>query len=151
VIPARCSSSTTYRHRCTRDRELNVRHAVEPAQPPAQALPVRGRDPARVYHAAVHGTTTVWDETERVAKAGDKFVEHHAAAIASIAAGAVVFAGCEALTGGVGTVGCAAAAGAVGSLVSYGMSCGSSAGGCSATGALVSAGTGAVGGAVGAL
>jgi hypothetical protein len=37
----------------------------------------------------------------------------------------------------------------VGNLVAYGMSCGSSAGGCSATGALVSAGAGAVGGAVG--
>ena len=28
------------------DRELNARHAAEPAQPPAQALPVRRTDPA---------------------------------------------------------------------------------------------------------
>jgi hypothetical protein len=67
-------------------------------------------------------------------------VEHHAAAIASIAAGAAVFAGCEALTWGVGTVGAAVG----GNLVSYGMSCGSSAGGCSVTGAVLSADAGAL-------
>jgi hypothetical protein len=102
-----------------------------------------------VYHAAVHVTTTVWHETVHVAKAADTFVHHHAAAITSIAAGAAVFVGCEALTAGVGTVGCAAAAGAVGNLVSYGMSCGSAAGGCSVTGALLSAGSGVLAGAVG--
>jgi hypothetical protein len=60
-----------------------------------------------------------------------------------------VFAGREGLTLGIGTVGCAAAAGAVDDLVSYGMSCGSSAGGCSVQGALVSTGVGALGGALG--
>jgi hypothetical protein len=78
-----------------------------------------------------------------------RFVKNHAAAIASVAAGTLVFAGCMAATGGVGSIGCAAAAGAVGNLVSYGLSCAHSAHGCSVGGALVSAGVGALAGAAG--
>jgi hypothetical protein len=126
-----------------RDLEAEIRHAA------ARAVHVVTHDVKRVYHAAVHVSTTVWHETVHVAKAADTFVHHHAAAITSIAAGAAVFVGCEALTAGVGTVGCAAAAGAVANLVSYGMSCGSAARGCSVTGALLSAGSGALAGAVG--
>jgi hypothetical protein len=85
----------------------------------------------------------------RVGLAAASFVRHHAAAIVSFAAGAAVFGVCEGLTAGIGTIGCAAAAGAVGGLVSYGMSCGSAAGGCTVTGALVSTGIGALGGAAG--
>jgi large repetitive protein len=100
----------------------------------------------KVYHKAVSLVRTGYHEVRRVARAGASWVAHHRAAIASFAAGAAVFAGCEALTAGVGSVGCAAAAGAIGNLVSYGMSCGS-AGGCTVAGALVSAGVGAVAGA----
>jgi RHS repeat-associated protein len=102
-----------------------------------------------VVHRAAHAVATAYHEVKRVAKATTSFVKHHEAAIVSMAAGAAVFAGCMALTWGIGTVGCAAAAGAVGGLVSYGMSCGSSAGGCSVEGALVSTGVGALGGALG--
>jgi large repetitive protein len=96
-----------------------------------------------------HVAAVAYHEVKLVGIATVSYVKHHAATIAGFAAGAAVFAGCEGLTLGVGTVGCAAAAGAAGSLVSYGMSCGSSSGGCSPQGALVSAGVGALGGAVG--
>jgi RHS repeat-associated protein len=106
------------------------------------------RTARKVYQKAVSLVRTGYHEVRQVARTGASWVAHHKAAIASIAAGAAVFVGCEALTGGAGLVGCAAAAGAVGNLVSYGMSCGS-AGGCTVAGALVSAGVGAIAGAVG--
>jgi RHS repeat-associated protein len=102
-----------------------------------------------VVHTVTHAVTTAYHEVKQVSKATASFVKNHEAAIVSFAAGAAVFAGCEGLTLGIGTVGCAAAAGAVGGLVSYGMSCGSTSGGCSVSGALVSAGVGALGGALG--
>jgi hypothetical protein len=86
---------------------------------------------------------------KKAAVATATFVQHHASAIASFAAGAATFVGCEALTAGVGTIGCAALAGAVGNAVGYGMSCGSSADGCTAEGAFEAVGLGAVTGALG--
>jgi diguanylate cyclase (GGDEF)-like protein len=114
----------------------------------------------RVVHTArkvVFSTASLvrtgYHEVKQVAKSGAEWVENHKAAIASFAASAATFVGCEALTapetGGLSTIGCAAAAGAVGNLVSYDMSCGSSVGGCSVTGALVSGGEGAAAGALG--
>jgi RHS repeat-associated protein len=103
----------------------------------------------QLYNGAVQVVHKAWNLTTGVAKAGVSFIQHHAADIASFAAGAAVFIGCEAVTAGVGTIGCAAAAGAVGSLVSYGMSCGSSKGGCTVGGALVAGLSGAAAGAVG--
>jgi RHS repeat-associated protein len=103
----------------------------------------------QLYNGAVQVVHKAWNLTTQVAKAGASFVQHHAADIASFAAGAAVFIGCEAVTAGVGTIGCAAAAGAVGSLVSYGMSCGSSKGGCTVGGALVAGLSGAAAGVVG--
>ncbi|HUN34614.1 MAG TPA: LamG-like jellyroll fold domain-containing protein [Trebonia sp.] len=114
----------------------------------------------RVVHVArkVVSTTvslvrTGYHEVKQVAKTGAEWVENHKAAIVSFAASTATFIGCEALTApetaGLSTVGCAAAAGAVGNAVSYSMSCGSSAGGCSVTGALISSGEGAAAGALG--
>jgi hypothetical protein len=78
----------------------------------------------------IRNVSTAYHEVKTVAKATASFLKHHEAAIVSFAAGAAVFAGCMVITEGVAVVGCAAVAGAVGSLVSYGMSCGSAAGGC---------------------
>jgi RHS repeat-associated protein len=137
------------------DREISVlNQEIKDAQREVRSLTARAvhtvaRAAVHVTHRAAHAVTTAYHEVRHVAKAAATFARNHEAAIAGIAAGVAVFAGCEALTAGVVTVGCAAAAGAVGGLVSYGISCGSSAGGCSAAGALVSAGEGALGGALG--
>jgi RHS repeat-associated protein len=71
--------------------------------------------------------------------------------VVTIGVGVVVFAGCEAITAGVGSVGCAIAAGAVSGAVSGAMDCksGQSMGGCIAAGAAVGAVTGLVGGVAG--
>jgi RHS repeat-associated protein len=50
---------------------------------------------------------------------GANWVDKHKAAIAGIAAGALVGLGCEALTGGAGSIGCAALAGAAANMVQY--------------------------------
>ena len=50
-----------------------------------------------------------------------QFVKAHAAAIGGAVAGVAVFAGCEAVTAGAGSLGCAALSGAVSSAVSYGI------------------------------
>jgi hypothetical protein len=50
---------------------------------------------------------------------GANWADKHKAAIAGIAAGALVGLGCEAVTGGVGSVGCAALAGAAANMVQY--------------------------------
>jgi RHS repeat-associated protein len=87
-----------------------------------------------------------------VSNAVDKavtFAENHVDTVVSFAAGAVAFAGCTALTAGVGVIGCAALAGAAANAVSYGMDCGSQVGGCSGGGLLAAMGLGALGGALG--
>ncbi|MCM2429710.1 hypothetical protein [Streptomyces sp. RKAG337] len=61
-----------------------------------------------------------------------------------------VFAGCEALTVGVGSIGCAAIAGAAGSLVEQGFKCAEAGGAACSVGAFAgSAVTGAIAGALG--
>jgi Xanthomonas XOO_2897-like deaminase/Pretoxin HINT domain len=60
------------------------------------------------YHAAAAAAT-----------ATVTFVKRHAATITSIVVGVAVFAGCEAVTAGVGSIGCAALAGAASSMASY--------------------------------
>jgi large repetitive protein len=115
----------------------------------SRAVHTVARAAVHVAHTVVRNVSTAYHEVKTVAKATASFLKHHEAAIVSFAAGAAVFAGCMVITEGVAVVGCAAAAGAVSSLVSYGMSCGSAAGGCTAQGALVSVGIGALGGAVG--
>ena len=71
------------------------------------------------YHAETHALATAYHAVARAATATTRFVENHAATIASIAVSVAVFAGCEAATEGVGTIGCAALAGAAGNAVSY--------------------------------
>jgi large repetitive protein len=106
-----------------------------------------------VSHTASNFVSTTYHQTVSAAKKAVastvNFVKNHAAAIASIAAGAGVFAGCEVLSLGIGTVGCAALAGAAASGVSYAMSCGKSPSGCSLLGGVEAVGIGAIGGAIG--
>jgi hypothetical protein len=109
----------------------------------------------KAAHAVAKVVHKVASVAKKAATATVHFVEHHAAAIASFAAGAATFVGCEALTEGIGTVGCAALAGAASNAVSYAMGCGKSPEGCSVGGAIEAVGlgaaTGAVGGALGEL
>ncbi|HEY0806199.1 MAG TPA: RHS repeat-associated core domain-containing protein, partial [Pseudonocardiaceae bacterium] len=86
-----------------------------------------------VIQPAVHAVAKV---VKTAASATAHFVEHHASAIAGFAVGAATFAGCMAITAGVGSIGCAALAGAAGNAVSYAMDCGKKAGGCTVGGAL---------------
>ncbi|MGW7363622.1 LamG-like jellyroll fold domain-containing protein [Streptomyces sp. NPDC054841] len=105
-----------------------------------------------VKHVAkkvVKAAKKVGRAVKKAAKASANWVKHHAADIASIAAGVAVFAGCTALTAGAGAIACGALAGAVANGVGYMMSDGPKTLG----GFLGSVGmglaTGAVGGAVG--
>ena len=85
---------------------------------------------SRVYHAAtklaeaagrdaVKVVKTAYHAVKKAATATVAFVRHHAAAITSIVVGIAVFAGCEAVTAGVGSIGCAALAGAASNMASY--------------------------------
>ncbi|MFE9765900.1 LamG-like jellyroll fold domain-containing protein [Streptomyces sp. NPDC005808] len=110
----------------------------------------------KAAHAVAHATLTAYHATVKAAKSTATFVKHHAAAITSFVVSTAVFAGCEALTAGVGTIGCAAAAGAAGSLVEQGFKCAENGGGdCSAgafgESAVEGAVAGALGGALGSL
>ncbi|WP_329576548.1 LamG domain-containing protein [Kitasatospora sp. NBC_01250] len=128
-----------------------------------QAYHVVKQAAKRVVHAAskavgvaYRATRTAYHATVSAAKTAAKFVKHHAAAITSFVVSTAVFAGCEAVTAGVGTIGCAAAAGAAGNLVNQGFKCaqkGGSACSVSAFGktAVEGAVEGAAGGALGEL
>ena len=72
-----------------------------------------------VGHAVVHVVKTAYHAVKKAATATVAFVKHHAAAITSIVVGIAVFAGCEAVTVGVGSIGCAALAGAAANMASY--------------------------------
>ncbi|MER6978251.1 LamG-like jellyroll fold domain-containing protein, partial [Streptomyces carpinensis] len=65
----------------------------------------------KAAHAVAHAARTAYHATVKAAKSAAKYVKHHAAAITSFVVSTAVFAGCEAITGGVGSIGCAAAAG----------------------------------------
>jgi large repetitive protein len=123
----------------------------------------------RAYDATTRVVTTAYDKTasglkklgseglhtiESTAKATASFVKKHAATIASVAAGVVVFAGCSALTGGAGAIACGALAGVVSSAITQGAKCvDGQQGACSvssfAEAAVIGGITGAVGGAFG--
>ncbi|MGW5658681.1 LamG-like jellyroll fold domain-containing protein [Streptomyces sp. NPDC003758] len=106
----------------------------------------------KAAHAVAHAARTAYHATVKAVKSAAKFVKHHAAAITSFVVSTAVFAGCEALTGGVGSIGCAAAAGAAGSLVEQGFKCAENGGGDCSVGAFAgSAVTGAVAGAAGGI
>ncbi|MFJ1653392.1 LamG-like jellyroll fold domain-containing protein [Streptomyces sp. NPDC088337] len=104
----------------------------------------------KAAHKVAHAARTAYHATVKAAKSAAKYVKHHAAAITSFVVSTAVFAGCEAITAGVGSIGCAAAAGAAGSLVEQGFKCAEHGGGdCSAGAFAGSAVTGAVAGALG--
>jgi large repetitive protein len=75
-------------------------------------------------------------------------VSNHASTIAGVATGVAVFAACEAVTVGAGSIGCAMLAGAAGNAVSYAMDC-SKDHSCSVGGAVAEIGEGAIMGALG--
>ncbi|MFI6207113.1 LamG-like jellyroll fold domain-containing protein [Streptomyces sp. NPDC051041] len=113
----------------------------------------------KAVKAAKKAVKKVGRAVKKAVKASANFVKQHAATIASVATGVVVFAGCTALTAGAGAIGCAALAGAAANGVGYMMSDGpKSVGGFlgavavgGATGALGGAAGGAASGAVGRL
>ncbi|MGW2722748.1 LamG-like jellyroll fold domain-containing protein [Streptomyces sp. NPDC001492] len=104
----------------------------------------------KAAHAVAHAARTAYHATVKAAKTAAKFVKHHAAAITSFVVSTAVFAGCEAVTAGVGSIGCAALAGAAGSLVEQGFACAENGGDDCSAGAFAGAAvTGAVAGALG--
>ncbi|MEV7151660.1 LamG-like jellyroll fold domain-containing protein [Streptomyces sp. NPDC093084] len=110
----------------------------------------------KAAHAVAHAARTAYHATVKAAKSTAKFVKNHAAAITSIVVSTAVFAGCEAVTAGVGSIGCAAAAGAAGALVEQGFKCAENGGGDCSAGAFAGSAvegavTGALGGALGSL
>ncbi|WP_275405225.1 hypothetical protein [Streptomyces sp. SID11385] len=106
----------------------------------------------KAAHAVSHAARTAYHATVKAAKSTATFVKHHAAAITSFVVSTAVFAGCEAVTGGVGSIGCAAVAGAAGSLVTQGFACAQSGGDECSVGAFAgSAAEGALAGAAGGL
>ena len=127
--------------RIVRNVAHTVRTAVTTAVHSAGAI-------ASAAKTVGHAATTALHATTQAAAAVATFVKNHATTIASFAAGAAAFVGCEALTAGAGTVGCAALAGAVGNGVAYAMDCHKT-GKCSLAGAAEAVGLGAAGGALG--
>lgn len=110
----------------------------------------------RAAHAVAHAARTAYHATVKAVKTAATYAKHHAAAITSFVVSTAVFAGCETLTAGVGSIGCAAAAGAAGSLVEQGFKCADKGGSACSVGsfagsALEGAATGALGGALGSL
>ncbi|WP_307043570.1 LamG-like jellyroll fold domain-containing protein [Streptomyces achromogenes] len=104
----------------------------------------------KAAHAVASASRTAYHATVKAAKATATYAKHHAAAITSFVVSTAVFAGCEALTAGVGSIGCAAVAGAVGSLVEQGFACAQNGGDDCDAGAFAGAAvTGAIAGAVG--
>jgi phage-related tail protein len=77
---------------------------------------------SKAVKAAKKAVKKVGRAVKKAAKASANFVKQHAATIASVATGVVVFAGCTAGSFGVGAVGCAAIAGAAANAVGYMMS-----------------------------
>lgn len=100
----------------------------------------------QTWNNAKSAVSTAYNKTVEVVK---PWVQKHSSTIASIAVGVVAFAGCTALTAGVGAIGCAALAGAAANAVAYGMDCGKKGGSCSAGGLAAAVGLGALGGALG--
>ncbi|MFE3142916.1 LamG-like jellyroll fold domain-containing protein [Streptomyces scopuliridis] len=107
-----------------------------------------------VKHVAkkvVKAAKKVGRAVKKAAKASAHFVKQHAATIASVAVGVAVFAGCTALTAGVGAIGCAALAGAAAGGVGYMMNDGPKSVGGFLGAVTIGAATGALGGAAGGL
>ncbi|MGW0575453.1 LamG-like jellyroll fold domain-containing protein [Streptomyces sp. NPDC002920] len=104
----------------------------------------------KAAHAVAHASRTAYHATVSAAKTVGTYAKNHAAAITSFVVSTAVFAGCEAMTWGVGTIGCAAIAGAAGSLVEQGFACAENGGDDCSAGAFGGAAlTGAIAGAVG--
>ncbi|WP_236245278.1 LamG-like jellyroll fold domain-containing protein [Streptomyces sp. CC210A] len=104
-----------------------------------------------VAKKVVKAAKKVGRAVKKAAKATANFVKKHAGTIASVAVGVAVFAGCTALTAGVGAIGCAALAGAAANGVGYMMSDGPKSVGGFLGAVGVGALTGAIGGAAGGL
>ncbi|MBY8876850.1 LamG-like jellyroll fold domain-containing protein [Actinacidiphila acidipaludis] len=124
-----------------------VQRVVAKARKIAHAVAQKART---AIHRAASAARTAYHATVKAVKTAATYAKHHAAAITSFVVSTAVFAGCEAVTAGVGSIGCAAAAGAAGSLVEQGFNCAEHGGSaCSAGSFAKSAITGAVSGAIG--
>ncbi|MFF9626852.1 LamG-like jellyroll fold domain-containing protein [Streptomyces griseosporeus] len=125
-----------------------VKHVKQTVRKVAKAIK---HGVAKAVKAAKKAVKKIGRGVKKAAKATANFVKQHAATIASVATGVVVFAGCTAITAGAGAIGCAALAGAAANGVGYMMSDGpKSVGGF--LGAVAIGGlTGALGGAAGGL
>ncbi|MGH3418121.1 MAG: RHS repeat-associated core domain-containing protein, partial [Streptosporangiaceae bacterium] len=117
------------------------------AQAGSRAYHAVTRAAAAAGHAVVHVVNTAWHAVSKAATATVAFVRHHAALITSIVVGVAVFAGCEAVTAGVGSIGCAALAGAASNMAAYAVTAAQT-GHFSADGLLMAGATGALVGAV---
>ncbi|MDO0914309.1 RHS repeat-associated core domain-containing protein [Streptomyces sp. DT2A-34] len=103
----------------------------------------------KAVKAAKKAVKKIGRAVKKAAKASANFVKQHAATIASVAVGVVVFAGCTAATAGAGVIGCAALAGAAANGVGYLMSDGPKSVGGFLGAVAIGAATGALGGAAG--
>ncbi|MEU9296745.1 LamG-like jellyroll fold domain-containing protein [Streptomyces sp. NPDC048266] len=131
-------------HRVKRVVHKVVKHVKKTVRRVAKAV-------KHVAKKVVKAAKKVGKAVKKAAKATANFVKQHASTIASVAVGIAVFAGCTALTAGVGAIGCAALAGAAGNAVGYAMSDGPKTLGGFAMAVGVGALTGAVGGVGGRL
>jgi large repetitive protein len=104
-----------------------VTFATRTVLPVLRTAAVLGAFAVHVVATAYHQGSAAVALVKRVASATVKtvasFVKKHAATIASIAAGVVVFAGCSVLSGGTLAIGCAALAGVVASAITQGAKC----------------------------
>src|SRR6185437_101357 len=85
------------------------------------ALKTAGKAVKAAATAVKKAAVSVGRTVKKAAVTTGQFVKAHAAAIGGAVAGVAVFAGCEAVTVGAGSLGCAALSGAVSSAVSYGI------------------------------
>ncbi|WP_405854134.1 DNRLRE domain-containing protein [Streptomyces sp. NBC_00090] len=131
-------------HRVKRAVHKVVKHVKKAVRKVAKAV-------KHVAKKVVKAAKKVGRAVKKAAKATANYVKQHAAGIAAVATGLVVFAGCTALTAGVGAIGCAALAGAAANGVGYLMSDGPKSVGGFLGSVALGAATGALGGAVGGL
>ncbi|MFC8957783.1 RHS repeat-associated core domain-containing protein [Streptomyces sp. NPDC057101] len=131
-------------HRVKRAVHRVVKHVKKAVRKVAKAV-------KHVAKKVVKAAKKVGRAVKKAAKATANFVKQHAGSIAAVATGLVVFAGCTALTAGVGAIGCAALAGAAANGVGYLMSDGPKSVGGFLGSVALGAATGALGGAVGGM
>ncbi|MFJ2566940.1 LamG-like jellyroll fold domain-containing protein [Streptomyces sp. NPDC087568] len=128
-----------YAHKVVHQAKQTVRKAATAVKHVAGKAVAAGKKAAQKLGRGV----------KKAAKASANYVKQHAATIVSVAVGVAAFAGCTAMTWGVGALGCAAIAGAVANGVGYLMSDGPKSVGGLAGSMVIGAAAGYLGGVVG--